>query len=165
MWTDIFIQIIANLISGVLIALIFFLLSDYIFKVPNLTGYWNFTTKTVQSSLKTYEGMILNYTALIWMEGKIIYGTAEKINEYTKAKGFIEHTGEKRTKVKISGYVLKKYLSRDRIIIHLEESGEIRESSAIHLLKFENKSLKGNFIATAADSEGTVEWNKKLGIN
>ncbi len=165
MWCDITIQVVANLISGVLLALIFFMLSDYFFKVPNLTGCWSFSTKTSKSSLKTYEGMILNYTALIWMEGKIIYGTAEKINEHSKDKGFIEHTGEKRRKVKISGYVLKKYLGRDRIIIHLEESGEIRESSAIHLLKFEKKILGGTFISTAADSEGTVEWNKTAGIN
>jgi len=160
MWSNMFYQIITSLISGILIAFIFFLLSDFLFKLPNLSGYWNFSAKTLKTAYIPYEEMILNYHALIWTEGKTIFGTGEKISE--TSQGFIAHSGEKRTQVTISGYITKKYLIRDRIVLHLKEEGEIRSSSTIHLLKTKRKKLMGKFISTAADSEGTVEWNKKV---
>lgn len=161
MWYDFLIQFISNLASGVVIAAIFFLLSDYIFRVPILNGSWTFTTQTEKTSYNNYKAMLLTYTVLLWQNGKTISGSGEKISE--NANGNIRnYTGSNRSQIKISGYITKNYLTKDRIIIHYEESSESRISSTIHLLTLEKDQLSGNFISTIAESEGKVTWTKNI---
>ena len=161
MWCNILIECTANLISGFVLAFIFFILSDHLFKIPNLSGHWIFEAKTLKTTYNKYQNLILTYKILIWIEGRNVYGTGEKIKEQI---GDIikEYTGQERTRIKISGYIKKAYLGRDKIIIHYDEKGELRESSTIHLLTKKGNGLAGTFISTIADSEGLVRWSKQL---
>lgn len=156
MWCEFLINLLANLGGGFVIAIVFFLLSDYIFKIPNLSGSWIAKVTTQKTSYNPYKDMVLTYKIFIWLEGKNIYGSGEKIKEVTSGNTR-EYTAENRSQIKIRGSVLKKYLTPDKIVIHIEEKNEKRISSTIYLLKKKKKKWSGKFYSTIADSEGNVE--------
>lgn len=160
MWDEFYIQLLSNIGSGILIALVFFLLSDYIFKIPKLSGFWIVNVTTLKTSYNPYKNLILTYKIFIWLEGKNIYGSGEKIKE--DANGTIrEYVGKDRSQIKVSGSVLKKYLTQDKIVLHIEESNIERKSSTIYLLKKKKKKWSGKFYSTIADSEGNVELTRQ----
>ena len=156
MWCEFYIQLLSNIGSGIIIALLFFLLSDYVFKIPKLSGFWIVTVTTLKTSYNPYKDMVLTYKILIWLEGKNIYGSGEKIKETTNGN-IQEYVGKNRSQIKINGSVLKKYLTPDKIVIHIEEKNIERNSSTIYLLEKKKKKWVGKFYSTVADSEGKIE--------
>lgn len=157
---EMIIQLIANIASGITLALIFFLLSDYIFGIPRLSGCWLVEITNEKTKYNPFKNMVLTYKVLIWLEGKNIYGSGEKVKEKI-GDNIKEYSGEGRNLIKIHGSVLKKYLSHDKIVIHIEEEGTVRKSSTIYLLHKEKNSLIGKFYSTIADSEGHVRWSRQ----
>ena len=161
-WNDFFTQTLSNIIGGIVLAVIIYLLGDIIFKISNINGCWYFRTTTNKSTLNSYNKMVLTYKVLIWMAGKNIHGTGEKIKEKTIGNDEINYVGPVRTQIIISGYLTKRYLLKDKIIIHIKEKGTVRDSSSIQTLTFKKNNLIGKFISTAADSEGDVIWSKQV---
>lgn len=158
--TDFEIQFWANIVSGVAVAVLFFIFSDFIFKLPNLQGHWNFKITVKDSAYNPYKELVVDYTALLWQQGNNIYGSGEKIKDKTKDGEERQYIGKNRARIKITGYVTKKYFSRSEILIHIEEINEQRTSSTVHLLKKTKKQLNGSYISTIADSSGVVVWNQ-----
>ena len=155
------VNIISTVIGGLLLALIFFLLKEKVFRLPNLNGNWIFETITNKSDYNPYNNMMLRYYVLLWQEGNRIKGTGEKIFEKTNTQE-IEYVGKDRARVEISGFLTKKYFSTDSIVIHFNEKNEQRKSSTIHNITIKNTNeMMGNFVSTIANTQGTVSWIKR----
>ena len=157
---DLFNSILGTIIGGLFLSLIFFLLYDFIYKIPNISGEWEFTEKTLKTAYNPYKNLEVKYLALIWNEGNKIYGSGEKIYE-KNTKEEINYEGDKRTIIDINGYLRKRYFWYDEIVIHYSEEGRKRKSSTIHKVELKSKVFSGSFFKTAANSSGTVVWNKK----
>ncbi len=159
--TNIASSIASTVIGGLLLAFIFFLLKERWLKTPTLVGNWIFEIFTDESDYKPYRNMILRYYVLLWQEGNTIKGTGEKIYEKTDSNERC-YVGKDRSQVKITGYLTKKYFSKDAIIIHYEEIGEIRNSSTMHKLAYNNQDkLNGSFVSTIANQTGKATWTRR----
>src|SRR3990172_4390356 len=112
MWDQFIISFLSDLTSGFLLALIIFISSYYIFKIPDLNGHWTLNATTLDAKFHDYRGMALIYNVLLWQEGKKIYGTGEKSQEKTSDGKVKLYDPGKRTHIEISGYINKKYHSR-----------------------------------------------------
>ena len=144
-------------------ALLFFVLKEYVFPIPPVSGCWTFETETVETSYNPYRGMKLKYIVLIWQEGNKIFGTGEKMSELVSSE-YREYTGADRSQVKVQGYLTKRYVSRSRIVLHFEEHGLKRNSSTIHELRMRRKkTMEGVFTSTVANSLGPVKWTQGFG--
>ncbi len=157
---DLLNSILGTIIGGLFLSLIYFLLYDLLYKVPNISGEWEFTEKTLKTAYNPYQNLEVKYLALIWNEGNRIYGSGEKIYE-KNTKEEINYEGDKRIVIDINGYLKKRYFWYDEIVIHYSEEGRKRKSSTIHKIRLKSKKLSGSFFKTAANSSGTVVWNTK----
>jgi hypothetical protein len=154
--------VLATLTGGCLLALTFFIFKERIFKPTNLDGTWVYTQETHMTEYNQFEGMLINYLSLLACEGNNIYGSSEKINDITSSGKKREYIGKYRTLTKITGHIEKRYLSKDRIFIHISEFGEQRESSTVHSLeKINENTLKGSFSSTIANQQGTAVWIRR----
>lgn len=154
-------DIIAGIISGILLTYIFFLLREKVFKPLDIDGSWIYEQTTTSTAYIPYEGMVLRYLVLIARSGNSIYGSAEKIYEKSK-NGEMDYDGPQRTLVRITGHIERNYLGKDKISIHIEEAGKLRDSSTIHVLHLEeNGTLIGRFASTISNQQGHVKWTKR----
>ena len=127
-----------------------------LFPIPRITGRWFFEMKTTETSYNPYKDMILQYVAIVSLEGKKIEGTVEKIYE-NSSTGEREYIGKNRTRGKISGYVEKNY-----IYLHIVENGHGREYTTFFELIYPKKNqMTGKFTSTAADQAGDVKWQRE----
>ena len=78
---DLSIEVYGSMISAALIAISFFVFSDFFFEPPNLNGKWFTVIKTENSSLDRFVGMMLIYEIILFQDDDNLYGTAEKISE------------------------------------------------------------------------------------
>lgn len=157
---DLTAQVLATVIGGLLLTLLFFLARDKLFPLPSLSGLWTCEATTERTAYKPYEGMVLWYAVLLVQEGNRVSGSGEKIRE-ASVQGKREYVGKSRTHIDISGYVTKRYLAPDEIVIHVRESGELRPSSSVHTLEIKRDgTMIGAFVSTIADSIGTVNWKR-----
>lgn len=154
-------DILATIIGGVLLSIMFFIFSDFIHKTPNLSGRWYFVNETQSTSYSKFKGLKVYYTVLLMQEGNKIYGTGEKIKD--ELNGNInKYTGKTRVHIEVSGYLKNNFLTKDTLNIHYTEKGKSRPSSTLHnLIRFDNKLMGGKFYSTIADSEGKVSWTRK----
>lgn len=151
-WTD----IITTLVGGCALTLLFFLAREKLFPIPDVTGKWYLEMTTLNTAYNPYQDMVLRYVLMIWREGNIIKGSAEKIYEYSST-GEREYVGENRTRANIEGYIEKNYLGRDRIYIHAIEKGHGRESTNIYdFLLDPNGKMVGNFHSMVANQKGVA---------
>ena len=154
-------DILATIIGGVLLSFMFFIFSDFIHKTPNLSGRWYFVNETESTSYSKFKGLKVYYTVLLMQEGNNVYGTGEKIKDELNGK-ISSYSGSKRVHIKISGHLKNNFLTKDTLNIHYTEKGKSRPSSTLHnLIRFDNKSMGGNFYSTIADSKGKVNWTRK----
>jgi len=153
---------IGSIIGGLFLAIIFFTLKEYIFRLPNLNGHWELNTTINKTSYNTYKGLELKYHVVLFRLDNKIKGTGEKIEEIKIDKSVQKYVGDKRTTILIEGSLARRYFSRSQITMHIIEEGRSRESSSIHELKlYKNPTLlSGTFFSTAADSSGTSSWRK-----
>lgn len=151
---------IASLISGPILALLFFLLKEKCFGIPDITGKWYFEMKTVNSEYNPYKGMTLRYIAVIWREGNKISGTVEKIYE-NSSTGEREYVGVNRSRGHLDGYYELNYFTKDKIYIHIEEQGKGRESTNyFELIRINESSFSGAFNSFVANQDGLSEWKR-----
>lgn len=155
-------NIVATVAGGLLLALIFFSLKEHFFSIPKLNGNWLFEIVTHKSDFSPYKDMLLRYYVLLWQEGNQIKGTGEKIYEKTKAYEPKEYVGKDRSRIEISGYLTKRYFSKDLIVIHYGEENEERKSSTIHNLIFKDiNKMDGYFVSTIANQQGKAIWTRR----
>lgn len=154
-------DIIATLVGGVALTFLFFLAREKLFPIPNISGKWYLEIKVINTAYNPYKNMVLRFVIMIWNEGNKIKGTAEKIYE-NSSTGEHEITGNNRTRAIIEGYIEKKYLSKDKIYLHIVENGDKRESTSFYDLFFKSDSkMLGTFNSTIADQDGTVICRRK----
>ena len=67
--------------------------------------------------------MELKYTVILWCEGTKIYGTSEKTSENSSA-GTISYVGENRVRGEITGVILKRIFSKNKVKLHIVEHGK-----------------------------------------
>lgn len=155
-------NIVQALVSGVLLAILFFVAREIWFPPPTIAGRWTVEMYTTKTAFRPYEHMRVQYVAILWREGSIVKGTVEKTSEVTSA-GTEIYTGEQRTRGEVEGYIHKLYFSKDRITVNIIEQGEVRQFTHYHDLVVERQdSMAGTFIATSADSEGEVTWRRSV---
>jgi hypothetical protein len=156
--TDLLISAGGTVIGGVLLAPLFFFVREFVVPLPALSGCWTFETETESTSYNPYKGMKLTYRVMVWQEGCVICGSAEKVAE--TAQGVTRtYTGKYRPRADVRGYLTKRYLGKSSVVLHFKEQGEIRESSAVQTLQISNNNnLEGQYASTAADSSGRVKW-------
>lgn len=149
-------DIIATLAGGVALTFLFFFAREKLFPVPEITGRWYLEMVTVNTAYNPYKDMVLRYVLMIWREGNIIKGSAEKIYENSSA-GEQEFIGNNRTRAIIEGYIEKNYLGKDRMYLHSIENGHGRESTNFYdlLIKSELEMI-GAFNSMVANQDGTV---------
>ncbi len=160
-YSQIFNDVIAALISGILLTFLFFFIKEKLFPIPNITGKWTLEIKIKKTNYKPYKDMILKYSIIIYNIEKNIKGSAEKIYEKS-TKEEKEYIGKKRTRAKIEGYIEKKYFGKDKIYLHIIEKGEERESTTFYELIYNSHiKLSGTFTSTIADQSGTAICKKE----
>ena len=154
-------DIVATLIGGVILALIFFWSREKLFPMPNVTGLWYFEMQTVHTSYDPYTEMVLRYVAMLWREGNSIEGTVEKIYE-NSSTGERKYIGDNRTRGQIDGYIEKNYFGKDRVFVHMIENGHGRESTNLYELTVDAKgSMTGTFNSMVAEQDGLVKWQRQ----
>lgn len=156
-WAD----ILATVLGGIALAVLFFLAKERLFPLPKLTGRWYLEQTTQTTAYRPYVGMILRYVVMLWREGNRVEGTAEKIYE-NSSTGERSFSGENRTRAVVTGYVEKKYFGKDRIYLHIVEDGHGRESTTFYEITADGAdTFHGNFSSMVADQNGTVKWQCK----
>ncbi|MFT5702123.1 MAG: hypothetical protein ACI8ZB_005031 [Desulforhopalus sp.] len=154
-------DIVATVVGGIILTILFFLFREKCFALPQLNGKWHFMVETKNSDYNPYKGMCLEYVVMLWLEDNKIHGTYEKVYE-NSSTGEREYTGSKRTRGTIEGSIEKKYLSKDIVNLHLIEEGKQRTSTTSQSLVCETlqKQLVGTFHSTVANQSGIVKWQR-----
>lgn len=156
-WAD----ILATIVGGISLTCLFFLAKEKFFPIPDVTGRWYIEMTTVNSAYRPYDKMVLRYVIMIWREGNVLKGSAEKIYEKS-LNGEREYVGKHRTRAMLEGYIEKNYLSKDKVCLHAVEDGHGRESTNFYELSVNSKlEITGKFQSMVADQDGTVKCQKK----
>ncbi|MGV3629115.1 MAG: hypothetical protein ACO1PN_15665 [Betaproteobacteria bacterium] len=154
-------DLIATVVGGIALTLLFFFAKEKLFPPPHLTGRWYLEQLTSNTAYSPYAGMILRYVVMLWREGNRVEGTAEKIYEKS-TNGERAFVGTNRTRATISGYVEKRYFGQDKIYLHVVEDGHGRESTHYYDLTMTDvNKMSGTFESMVADQEGTTKWQRK----
>lgn len=155
-WSD----VLATALGGLGLAVILFWIKEQIAPIPHISGRWHFSVTITSTSYRPYEGMELSYISMLWVEGSVVKGTAEKTFERSST-GERAYTGPDRTRAVIDGHIEKRYFSRDAIVLHMVEEGERRQSTTFFELAVESTStMSGTFSSMVADQSGTCRWSK-----
>lgn len=152
-----FSDILSTVVGGLILALLFFVLKEKYFALPALTGRWHLEQTTRETAYKPYQGMVIRYVAMLWVEGNKVIGSAEKIYEKssTGERAFI---GSNRTRALVAGYIEKKYFDKDRVYLHVIEEGHGRESTTLYkLISYPANIFRGDFSSMVADQVGIVK--------
>lgn len=153
-------DLLATMIGGVLLAVLFFWSREKVFPLPNLTGRWYFEMRTRQSDYHPYDNMILRYVAILWREGARIEGTVEKYYEISST-GEREYVGQNRTRGRIEGYIEKNYFGKDRVYLHMIEEGHGRQSTNFYEMVVESPlNMAGEFTSMVANQKGDARWQR-----
>jgi hypothetical protein len=152
--------ILGTVFGGILLALFFFFLSDFVFKLPAVSGAWSFESETLSTSYNPYKGLKLTYLVLLWQEGRVIHGTGEKVRE--DADGVVKtYTGAQRSRIDVRGYMTKRYFTKSEVVLHFYEHGEKRVSSTMQALKIVANTMEGTYVSTIANSSGRTRWMRE----
>lgn len=153
-------DVVATLVGGIVLALLFFWSREKLFPLSTITGRWHFEIRTTKTAYRPYENMILRYVAVLWREGHRVEGTVEKVYE-DSSTGKREYVGSDRTRGVVQGYIEKNYFGRDRVYLHVIEQGHGRESTNFYELSFENhECMTGTFSSMVANQSGEIRWQR-----
>lgn len=154
------VNILSTLISGVVLAVLFFWFREKIVPLPKITGRWYLEMHTVSTTYNPFQNMILRYVVMLWREGNRVEGTVEKFYE-NSSNGEREFVGTDRTRGKVEGYIEKNYFGKDKLFLHVIENGHGRESTHFYELVADSMTeMNGNFSSMVANQSGTVKWQR-----
>lgn len=153
----------ATIFGGVILTSIFFYLKEHVFPYPDISGVWEATETTGDSSHFLYKGMKVVYKIVLLQEGNTFFGSGERDREYSVKNSAMTYSGPGRVRISIEGVIDKKYFGFSTIRLHWVEDGK-RETSTVHRLLISGSNydcnLWGSFYKTAANSSGTVFWKR-----
>ena len=81
----------ANLLAGLMIAFLFFIFKEKVFRIPNIGGIFYLRQRTENTVYNPYKEMELQYMLSLRLEGNKVYGSAEKIYENASVGKGKEH--------------------------------------------------------------------------
>lgn len=155
-------NVVASVISAVLIALIFFVWSDFLNKEYDISGAWDVEYTISETSYAPFENMTLFFDVLLQQSDSAIVGSGEKIAEQTKNNNKYEHERKNRVHIEITGNIKNNFILKDIVRLHYVEHGSNRDSSTTVTLKVkDSNTMIGTFFSTAADSKGNAIWKRK----
>ena len=144
---------VANVISGLLLALVFFFVRENVFPLPDMYGRWHCQTITEETSYADYRGMILGYVAVMLREGDRLAGTVEKVYEKTRSNERY-YEGPDRRRGTLSGYVENHHFGPDQLYFHITMAEEQRDITLYFRMSLESKDeAHGRYSATVGDYE------------
>ncbi|MEM1401241.1 MAG: hypothetical protein AAGF58_15245 [Pseudomonadota bacterium] len=152
-----------NSLTGLALSAVALLSSDVFFTLPALNGFWDFEIHYEQTNHGPFDGLDLRYTAVIIQQGTNFHGTGEKDAErLPNSDRWMEYSGGGRIPIEITGYIQRRFLGRDSIVLHIQERGTRRQSSAFQRLTLSGgDALVGTFDTTVADTSGPVRWERR----
>ena len=154
-------RIIVPLTTSIFLALGGFVLFKYILRVRDLSGRWKFTVFYKDTAYSKFEGMEVTYQALLIQEDRKLSGSGEKLSDRGPIQDAKNYVGKDRTKIQIVGNIRHNFFSRDEIVFHYKEEGELRESSTTHRLRqCGQDTMSGRFCTTIANTSGPVRWQR-----
>lgn len=154
---ELFSNILATIIGGLILTLMLFILNESVFKKVNLSGEWQVETFTRISAYAPYTKMKLYFNTHLLQQGYALIGSAEKTREVLASGNSHVYRPEKRVTLKLFGYYERKYLGTSELFLMIIEKGSARETrTSYHLVINSDKKMTGTFTSTAADSKGTV---------
>lgn len=164
-FNDVFLtkDLFTSITAGIILAILFFVIRDYINSRNNLSGKWIMYETIMDSDYNPYLGMKLLSTLNILHIDKGIIGSGEKISETTILEGEKTYPSQARVKYLIDGGFEWKLFGKSRFkFLYKYENKESREISCFVSLKKVGKNrLEGWFISEAANSSGTITLIKK----
>lgn len=160
---ELYINIIGTIVGGLALTILLFIINEYILPKINLTGEWDATVTTLETEYLPYINLSVKYKIHLLQKGYELNGSGEKIQDIFPDGNSYTFEPEKRVTIEIEGYYERKYLSKDKIFLHINEAGRKRESRATYVLNLrDSRLLKGSFISTAACSKGNVQLVKEV---
>lgn len=158
---ELLVSVLGTIIGGVLLTLILFLINEYGFTKPNLTGEWKAITVIDNSAYNPYLKLEIEFKIHLIQKGYDLSGSGEKIQEFKPDKTKIVFEREKRVIIEIDGYFERQYFGRSKVYLSINEVGRKRETRTTYVLTvMDVNTLTGLFTSTAADSSGKIEMNK-----
>lgn len=156
------IDVLSNGLAGIALTILFFFIRDWIRRNNNISGRWIITEKIIDSNYRPYIGMKLISTLNLLHYQDNISGTGEKVSETTLENGEFNYLSEKRTKYSVQGNFDWRLFGRNIYRLHVTNHGNKRITSALLTVKRINRNrLEGSFISEAAESIGTVTFERK----
>lgn len=153
--------IVSATIATLLAALVIFFFKEYVKVPPDLSGTFHIECKTLYSKRNPYIGLTSIYTLNIINNNNFIEGCIEKTCDIENDLNVRSYIGKDRNRGEVKGVIKRNYLRRNQISLHVKMQGEKRESSIFIVFnKINTNKMAGVFWATAADSTGTVRWEK-----
>ncbi len=156
-----FVNVLSNIIGGLLVIFIAFYINEIRFKV-DISGIWIVRTIHIDTNLKRYKDMELEYQIYLIQNGLEIKGSGEKISQKMSFQSsYYEYPRSERVLSKIYGSLEKNFVTKSKINLMIIEKGKLRETRTTFSLRIKrNDLLTGEFYSTAADSHGKVEMRK-----
>jgi hypothetical protein len=162
-----------SILSGIVLALLFFLLREKCFAYPDLNNQWYLKSITEESSYNDYKDMELHHQLFLVQDKSQIKGTAEKYYEDSsigkKGTHIIHYSAQHRRRAYIEGTIQKNYFGPDILILHAIENGEKRQSTIYCRIEIKrqfiigpyNFSKKGLFYSMVSNQKGYVVLSKE----
>ena len=157
---DIWKNVIASLISAVIIAIIFGVWNDNYYKKEDLSGYWEVEFVTVETDYSPDKDLKTYYYFTVGQNGHSLSGFGEKTSE-DSSNGKIQYETKNRTHLEFQGAISYRVFSKSRVNITYRENGRRRPFSTVLSLVVESSNrISGTYISTAANTKGTVTFER-----
>jgi hypothetical protein len=159
-----------SLIAGLLVlfigGFIVFLIRDKFKKPPSLSGVFYLKMTTINSAMKTYEGLSSVFILTLINESATkAIGKIEKIYDIEKDGVYRQYTGKNRNTGDVLLTIERYYIGYNKMNIHISLKGDAngaqRPSSLVVSLNRAKLQSNGVFTTTAADARGMAVFQDK----
>lgn len=158
------VEILGGIISAIVIAILFFIFSDFVFAPPNINGKWYVVTQIESTNYKPFEKLITIHEVYVYQDKEALQGRGEKVKAISKRSGTESYRASERIHSEVSGAIDRNFIKKDVLHVHLIEDGAKRVSNAyFKLTRFDDSYMIGEFESSVANSTGTTEWVRNLG--
>lgn len=158
-------QVMGAAVVTVALSMTALVFNDFILPPPDLNGGWKYTelTEPGATTNSSFYGLQATYKVLLIQDGLNVSGTGEKVSDKLPGKEAYEFTPDQKKKlgIEVSGYIERKFFSRDVLVLHINNQGAKRLTSTLHQVKhFSETTMSGCFKTTAASASGPARWER-----